>query len=201
MIIPVSLTVTGAENEPTWGEDVVIYPNNTATIYCEVNLDGIPAATGDQLGAFVSGECRGFGEITLITRDNAYATLIVQSAGSAEIVYFQLYDVSTDTVYDVEDTCEITPGIVLGGAGTPQILNATTSIPTPQNLAVSIVGDTMTLNWTEIPSATGYNVYISDTDNWLGITPIPVSTNNWSGSTTNRSKFFRVTAVKEAVGR
>ncbi|MBN2828790.1 MAG: choice-of-anchor D domain-containing protein, partial [Candidatus Cloacimonetes bacterium] len=201
LIIPVSLTVTGAENQPSWEDDVVIYPNNTATIYCEVSIDGIPASTGDLLGAFVNGECRGFGSITLITRDAAFATLVIQSAGSSETVYFQLYDASEDIVYDVETTCQITPGVVIGGAGVPQVINATTSIATPQDLQISVVGSTINLTWTAVPSATGYNVYSSSQPNiWTGITPVNVMTNSWSTTATEKL-FFKVTAVKEAVTR
>ncbi len=194
--VPVTLTVTGAQNDPSWDEQVVVYPNNTATIYCEVNIDGIPASTGDEIGAFVNGECRGYGEITLITRDNAYATLLIQASGPSEVVNFQIYDASNDEVYDVEDTCEITPGVVIGDAVEPEVLNAVTTIPSPQDLAISINGDQLTLSWTAIPSATGYNVYVSDTNDFTGITAIPVATNSWTGSSTDRYKFFMVTAVK-----
>jgi hypothetical protein len=202
LIIPVSLTVTGAANQPAWEDEVVIYPNNTATIYCEVNLDGIPASTGDLLGAFVNGECRGFGSIILITRNTAYATLVLQSAGNLETVYFQLYDASDDALYDVETTCEITPGAVIGGAGVPQIINATSSLPTPQNLQISISGNTVTLNWTAVASATGYKVYTSSQANdWNGVTPNVVLTNSWSGNISENKQFYKVTSLKETTAK
>ncbi len=197
--IPVTLTVIESQNNPSWNEEVAIYPNNTATVYCEVNIDGIPASTGDEIGAFVDEECRGYGEITLVSRNNAYTTLLIQTSGTSEIVNFQIYDTSSDEIYDIENTVTIVPGVVIGNASQPQILNAITTIPIPQNLTLNIEEDILVLSWTVIPSATGYKVYFSGTEDFIEATYVTVTTNSWSVSVSDKVKYYRVAAVKEEV--
>ncbi|HAQ60938.1 TPA: hypothetical protein DCR49_02910 [Candidatus Delongbacteria bacterium] len=70
----------------------------------------------------------------------------------------------------------------------------------PQNLTSSVIGTTLTLNWSAVPDALSYNIYRSDTP--YGTFTLLINTANtyWSVSTSAGAKYFyRVTAYRDGV--
>ncbi|MDZ4182368.1 MAG: C25 family cysteine peptidase, partial [Candidatus Cloacimonadaceae bacterium] len=83
----VSVTVNPV-NTPAWTP--ITYPNNPATIYGTVTIEGIPASPGDLVGAFSGSECRGIGEV-VTNAGNAYVTLLVNLSGARETITLLVY--------------------------------------------------------------------------------------------------------------
>ena len=185
-------------NTPNW--TIVNYPNNPATIYAVVNINGYPAANNDLIAAFVGNECRGSANI-VIGRDNAYATIIVQLAQPDELVYFRVYSQGTDTVYDADTSVQPEFGEEIG-LDDPIVVDAEplTALPAPE-VSIAKVQGTYTLSWTSVLHANRYEVYASDT---------PDGTYQLIQSTSARSyqiigsysrRFFRVKAVKDGFAK
>lgn len=143
-------------NVPAW--EAVQYPNNPATIYATVNIEGFPASANDQLAAFVESECRGVADIVL-TRDTACATIIVQLANANETVYFRVYSYSTDTIYESMTTVEPDFGEEIG-VGSPVEIDAgtITELDSPV-VALQFEGSSMQLSWTPVLHAQGYEIW------------------------------------------
>lgn len=95
--------------DPDW--EIVIYTNSTVA-YCQIMIDEIHANEGDLIGAFVEGECRGIGN-TVVFEGNSYSTLNIQG-NIPEIVSFQVWDQSIDTICAVEYTTLSSPGYDIG---------------------------------------------------------------------------------------
>jgi uncharacterized membrane protein len=161
-------------NVPDW--DVVNYPNNPATIYATVSIEGYPAMANDQVAAFVDGECRGITDIVL-TRDTAHATIVVQLANPNETVYFRVYSYSTDTIYDAMVSVEPDFGEEIG-SDTPLEIEAglITSLQTPV-VAIQQTGTIVQLSWQPVLHAQTYQVFFCSTPygefHYVGSTDIP----------------------------
>jgi len=180
-------------NVPDW--DVVNYPNNPATIYATVNIIGYPVMANDMLAAFVNEECRGTAEI-VISRDTAYATIVVQLADQNETVYFRVYSYSTDTIYDSMLSVEPDFGEEIG-SDTPISIDAglITTLATPV-VALQQEGPSLQLSWVPVLHAQGYEVWYCDTPDgdfqyldYASSTSFPISASQDRG-------FFRVKAVR-----
>ena len=93
--------------------DPVIYPNNSATVYGVVTINGQPAEAGDIVGFFVGTELRFKGPV-VISGGAAYVTGLMNAAGGDEAFTFKVYDDRAKLVYPV-------PGISLtvGPGSTP----------------------------------------------------------------------------------
>ncbi|MCF7921049.1 MAG: tandem-95 repeat protein [Candidatus Cloacimonetes bacterium] len=91
---------------------IVVNYTNTTVAYGNVTIDGNPAATGDQVGAFVNNECRGVGNVTDQTRQSI-VTLNIQGE-TVELVHFAVYDLSEDQVLSVGYTTYSNPGNDIG---------------------------------------------------------------------------------------
>ncbi|MCD4819883.1 MAG: choice-of-anchor D domain-containing protein [Candidatus Cloacimonetes bacterium] len=109
--VNVTLNVTNTTNEPDW--QPVVYPNNSATLYGILTIDGNPAGAGDKVGAFVGGECRSLG-YTQVNEGTAYITLVINVASNGEIVTFEVYDVSEDLVRSCNSTTTADFGQIIG---------------------------------------------------------------------------------------
>ena len=128
---------------PTW--TIVTYTNNT-TAYCIVTIEGIPAESGDKIGAFVGDECRGIGEIT-IDNSIAYSNLNIQGE-SQETVSFKIWDVSECLELDASGTWTTNPG---GNIGYP-----------PDYLIVDVGDVTQTVNLNNGWNLKSFYVDVSD---------------------------------------
>lgn len=153
-----NVTVTvNPVNTPDWTPTV--YPNNPATLYAMVTIDGIPAQLNDMVAAFCGNECRGTGEITLIDRSTAYSTLLVNLASSGETITFKIYSYAGDTIYPVQESMPMNTGAVYGESE-PVPLNGTLNIviETPTTTISSISGGAR-ISWNAVPFANNYKVY------------------------------------------
>ena len=164
--IPITLTISDLENEPTW--EPVIYPNNSVTIYAEVTHLSNEIAEDDIVSAWVGDECRGIGSIVLVNRSQAFTTIIVQSNGTTENVYFKLYDRSQDIVIEESNSTSVSSGQVVGSAQEPFPINiGIIELIVPNNIEVEISNSIATINWLAVPNADFYKVfYSSDLENW-----------------------------------
>ncbi|MCF7911211.1 MAG: tandem-95 repeat protein [Candidatus Cloacimonetes bacterium] len=100
---------TGSSFPRPWNE--VIYTNTTLA-YGEVTINGNPASPGDEVGAFVDGECRGIGYVTDDAR-TSIVSLNIQGE-SVELVHFAVYDASEAEVVSVYYTTMTNPGYDIG---------------------------------------------------------------------------------------
>lgn len=183
---------------PVW--EAVIYPNNPATIYGVVTIDGIPVSTDDQVAAFVGDECRGNGFITM-NNGQAYTTILVNLAFPDESVYFRIYDSSTDAVYQTYSLLTLTFGEVRGET-IPYPINALTSIAM-ESPVVSIeqLPEGMKLSWAAVPGATRYNVYCSMTPYGVYLPIAQVTACEYLDINVNDACFYRVVASDGSLSR
>ncbi|MEN8226152.1 MAG: C1 family peptidase, partial [Bacteroidota bacterium] len=110
--VPVTLTVDGGVPcEPGW---TVVYYTNSTTAYGIVTIDdlGTPASSGDLVGAFVDGECRGIGEV-VIDGGIAYTTLVIQGE-VVEQAEFRIWDASACATIFEAYCADTDPGGILG---------------------------------------------------------------------------------------
>lgn len=180
-------------NEPEW--EPVNYPNNPATIYAMVNIEGYPAQANDQIAAFVGNECRGTADIVL-GRDTAYATIIVQMAEPGETVYFKVYSYLDDTIYDADISVQPDFGDEIG-ADDPLLIDAgnTTSLDQPI-VSISSSNDTLHLNWDAVLHADYYEIYSCATpDGEFQILSTATDT-SFAIDSSHPHRFYRVLAVK-----
>jgi len=144
-------------NAPNW--QPVTYPNNPATVYARVTIDGIPAQLNDMVAAFCGSECRGTGEIVLIDRSTAYTTMVVNLANSGETIYFQIYSHSDDTIYPVQESLPMDTGAVYGESE-PVPLNGTLNVVlAAPNASISSLSGSARLTWSAVQYANNYKVY------------------------------------------
>lgn len=182
-----------AVNEPDW--DVVVYPNNPATIYATVNIEGYPAMANDKVAAFVGNECRGIADI-ILSRNTAHATIIVQLANANETVYFRVYSYSTDTIYDAMISVEPTFGEEIG-LDQPLEIQAglITSLHKPI-VSIQQTGTIMQLNWQPVLHAQTYQVFFCDTPygdfQYVGTTVSP----SYPINPEQERGFFKVKAIR-----
>ena len=146
----------------------VIYPNNSATIYAEVTHLSSDIAEDDIVSAWVGDECRGVGSIVIVNRSQAFTTILVQSSGFSENVYFKLYDRSEDIVVEESNSTPVSSGEVVGSAQEPFPINiGIIELIAPNNFDVEITNSIATINWIAVPNADYYIVfYSSDLENW-----------------------------------
>ncbi|MCF7913132.1 MAG: phosphate ABC transporter permease subunit PstC [Candidatus Cloacimonetes bacterium] len=84
------------------------------TAYCEINIDGKPAAAGDEVGAFVNGECRG----TAIIDKKGKKSLAILKVFSFknEIIQFAVWDAAQAEVIGTNFTTSTNPGGEVGNS-------------------------------------------------------------------------------------
>ncbi len=152
----VTITVNPV-NTPDWNP--VVYPNNPATLYARVTIDGIPAQLNDVIAAFVGNECRGTGNIVVLDRSAAYATIVVNLASSGETVGFKIYSYASDTIYPIPDTMPMATGASYGTT-TPVPLNGTLNIViAAPSVAITNSGSGARITWNAVQYANNYKVY------------------------------------------
>jgi len=88
-----------------------LLPSSTVT-YCNVTINGEQAEAGDEVGAFIDGECRGYGDV-FIMGGNATMFFNIQCTG-VETIHFNVWDASEGEVLDVTYTTQTNPGGDIG---------------------------------------------------------------------------------------
>jgi len=91
--------------------EIVFYPTSTIA-YCNVTIDGEQAESGDEVGSFIDGECRGVG-VVFIMNGNATTFFTIQTT-QVETVYFNVWDASEDEVLEVNYYTLTNPGGDIG---------------------------------------------------------------------------------------
>ncbi|MCF7920661.1 MAG: tandem-95 repeat protein [Candidatus Cloacimonetes bacterium] len=119
----------------------VIYTNSTVC-YGIVSLDGEAAGENDLVGAFVAGECRGIGEIT-VQNNIAYTSFLIQGE-TLETVNFKLYAAAAEMIFDILYTAQTNPG---GDLGYPPNLLPLAAFSEP---GPGWVASTLYENWTTV---------------------------------------------------
>ncbi len=187
----VTVTVTPTDT-PSWTP--VVYPNNPATIYAVVTINDIPAQLNDVVAAFVGNECRGTGNIVLVDRATAHATLIVNLAGDNETVTFKIYSYAQDTIYPVENELPVTTGGTYGDT-TPIPLNGSDIVTLSAPAVTAVTTETgLRIAWNAVSNATNYKVYACDTP--YGTFTLVGSTPNeyWDVDPALAMRFFYIVA-------
>lgn len=110
-------------SQPAWTP--VNYTNST-TAYCVISIDGQPAVTGDKVGAFVQGECRSVGEVTVYS-GAAYVTLVIQGE-TIEAVNFRVWVADQDLICEVPSTVQSNPGNTIGYPPDYVVIDAFSSV-------------------------------------------------------------------------
>jgi len=180
-------------NEPQWTP--VNYPNNPATIYAAVSIEGYPAMANDWLAAFVGDECRGIAEI-VPGRDNAYATLIVQMAEPGETVYFRVYSYLADTIYDANLSVQPEYGEEIGSDTPLQIDAGILSSLDPPVVSITSDGSTLQLSWEAVLHADYYEIYSCDTLDAEFELLYSTTDTSFALTMNQQRTFFRVKACK-----
>jgi hypothetical protein len=180
-------------NEPQWTP--VNYPNNPATIYAAVSIEGYPAMANDWLAAFVGDECRGIAEI-VPGRDNAYATLIVQMAEPGETVYFRVYSYLADTIYDANLSVQPEYGEEIGSDTPLQIDAGILSSLDPPVVSIISDGSTLQLSWEAVLHADYYEIYSCDTLDAEFELLYSTTDTSFALTMNQQRTFFRVKACK-----
>lgn len=145
-------------NMPSW--QPVVYPNNPATIYGTVTIEGIPAQPNDIVGAFCGDECRGIGEVVM-NGGVAYVTILINLSGNRETITLKVYSYATDMVYPVAEYYNLGFGEVLGDdTPLPIDAGAITYLDSPVvNTLMDAQG--FVLQWLAVPNAESYQVFRS----------------------------------------
>ncbi|HPT72747.1 MAG TPA: choice-of-anchor D domain-containing protein [Candidatus Cloacimonadota bacterium] len=180
-------------NVPAWSP--VVYPNQHAVIYATVTIDDVTAEPGDIIAAFVQNECRG----TAVLQNNksATATLTVNVAQDGEELHFKLYDVSSDEVFEAENTVTVNIGETLGTPEAEIPVDIITTVGIPSQMALQKQDMNMTVNWAVVPNANTYHVYRSESLSGSYSKIADVHTNSYVDSTASgRVYFYYVTAER-----
>ncbi|KGE85500.1 hypothetical protein IX84_28910 [Phaeodactylibacter xiamenensis] len=165
-------TVTITIRDPDW---IPVVYTNSASAICLVTVDGNNASIGDLVGAYVNGENRGTGGITIIS-GQTYSIFNIQTS-TIETVTFKVYDESEDKVCDVAYMVQSIPGGDMGTPIDPLPIAATCGNSSPflsvNNTSISVPfeqGDTSF----SLSSNTDWS--ITENISWLSITS-PLSGN------------------------
>ncbi len=143
---------------PTWLP--VIYPNNPATVYGVITIDGIPVTNDDVISAFAGDECRGTGSI-VIDNGQSYTTMLVNLNTSGEGVIFKVYDESADIVYSTQTPLNMAYGQVFGEITPHPISFSSLVFIEAPVVTIHKVTEGIRLSWDAVPVATQYYVYSS----------------------------------------
>jgi hypothetical protein len=186
-------------NAPSWS--VATYPNNSATVYGIVTIEGYPAALHDVVGAFVGTECRGMSEV-ILDSGNAYMTLLANLASEGETVSFQVFDSSANTAYPVNETYALNFGQVMGSP-VPVPINGTLQIvlEEPVIMSETVITGGLGLQWNPCPNADEYHIYRCDTPNGVFVQIATTTSPEFTDPESFIKAFYYITAVKNLPGR
>ncbi len=185
-------------DSPTWTP--VVYPNNPATVYGIVTLDGVAADVNDQISAFVDDECRGIGNI-VINSGHAYTTMLVNLATSAETVLFKVYDTSADLIYDASPTQVLSFGQVLGETTVyPISISTVTSLEAPV-ITIASYNEGFRISWPPVTNADRYRVISKSSTEAPDSLVYEITTNYYDEVIASVKRIFRVIAIHDNAAR
>ena len=127
---------------PNWTP--VIYTNSTI-VYGYVQVEGMPAESGDRVGVFVGPECRAVADVIVAESDTAFVTLVVQG-NTPEIAHFKIWDSSASVIYSVPTTIVTIPGGEIGYPPDQILINATENFTITQNISLQNGWNLISLN-------------------------------------------------------
>ncbi len=122
---------------PLW--ELSVYPNNTATLYIELN--NLTPEPNDWVGAFAGEECLGIAS-PIIYEANIYCTMLVQIPQNGTVIEFKYHDYSGDAISTFENSMPVSSGqlynIVLNasqsnGGSVPPVQDSISIYPNPFN--------------------------------------------------------------------
>ncbi len=181
-------------NLPNW--EPVVYPNNPATIYGQISIEGIPARNNDIVAAFVGSECRGTANVVVIDRATAYATLLVQLNDPNEHVELKVYSYALDSVYDVQQIYQLGFGEVVG-LDTPEPIDGIVEITLQKPVAmISASTHGIRIEWQAIARADLYRIFVYAEPDGELISSHTTTDTFWIDSEPSSKRFFRITAEK-----
>ena len=99
----------------------VVY-TNSSTLIGQVTINGLHAAAGDIVGAFVDGECRGWGEV-FMHNNASFVSMNVQGETTAT-VDFRVIDMSEQQICDATATLAFSPPEGYGTPSSPFLIEA-----------------------------------------------------------------------------
>ena len=183
---------------PTWTP--ITYPNNPATVYGVVTIEGFAAANNDQISAFVGTECRGTGTV-VINSGQAYTTMLVNLASTGETVQFKVYDTSADLIYVASPSQVLAYG---------QVLGETTAYPISVGTAMSIAAPVISIatheggfriSWAAVNNANRYRVISKSAYDAPDSLVYDVTTTYYDDIVAALQRFFKVIAVHDNAAR
>lgn len=179
-------------NTPVWTP--VVYPNNSATVYGVVTIEGLAAAADDVVGAFAGEECRGLGTV-VVQRNNAYVTMLVNLATDNEVITFKIYDASTDQILTDIQTLTLSFGEVVGDTTPHPIVVNSAPLEAPV-VTITTNGTGIRLSWNPVAGANSYQVYGSFyPDHGFGLIETTAAL-IWDFDVTDTALFFQVVATQ-----
>lgn len=160
IILLLLITWMSAHSASAFSWQPVMLPNNTATLYARITLNGISAQSDDLLAAFCEDECRGVSQIH-IHQNQAYSTILINLAEAGESITFKLYSAQQDAVCPI-DAVMLADFAQCYGSDIPILLNASS----PDYLDISHLqihkqDGQMLLCWDEVLQASHYLIYSS----------------------------------------
>jgi hypothetical protein len=146
---------------PGWSVDPgqFAYSGSITATVCEGTQQ--IAASGDILGAFVGGECRG-----VIGSTGALFFLAVYGNTPAnEVLHFRFYDASLDLIREVTEVVAFAPDMLLGSPSNPLLFHvgaiASISVLVPNGGEVWCTGVPQRIQWTTQGQVANVNIELS----------------------------------------
>ena len=99
--------------------DVVVYPNNSASLLGNVSINGVASEAGDVVAIYVGDELRAKREV-IVNSGVAWLNAQINVAGGDESISFKVYDASSGKTFAKSGTtATISPGSSIGSAVAP----------------------------------------------------------------------------------
>jgi hypothetical protein len=121
--------------DPSWQINPPDYEFN-GFIWGVIEIDGVQVNTiNDVIGVFVGEECRGLADKdfynSVVDYTNPFGHVaympMVYGDGPGDMMHFKYYDASSDQIFDVEETLEFVPDMVVGNGYDPFIFTVNTN--------------------------------------------------------------------------
>lgn len=111
---------------PNWAVDATgKYPYTMTAVVVLPGRSNTLIHSGDQLGAFLNGECRGVGILEQVGDSQVFFVLIHGDAAEQQKVVFQYYNSTSSTLYYSRNEVQFTIDAIFGTVDEPEILMLT----------------------------------------------------------------------------
>ncbi len=112
LLISIALCLNAAGRPVTNPDWLTINYCNSTTAYGRVTIDGEDATTDDMVAAFISGECRGFQNVSLCN-NQSFVTLVINGE-EPELIEFVFFDANQNLICPIAFTTWTIPGGSIG---------------------------------------------------------------------------------------